>query len=118
MEINQGNANQAVALLEVFAPRELWFSLGPAYLRGEAHLVGHNGVAAAAEFQKLLDHRSLLRHELTGALAHLQLGRAYALAGDTAKSKIAYQAFLALWKDADPNTSIYKRAKAEYANLQ
>jgi serine/threonine protein kinase len=118
MEINKGNAAQAVALLDVLAPRELWFGLRPAYLRGEAYLVGHNGVAAAAEFQKLLDHRSLVRHELTGALAHLQSGRAYALAGDTAKAKIAYQAFLTLWKDADPDTPICKEAKAEYAKLQ
>jgi serine/threonine protein kinase/Flp pilus assembly protein TadD len=118
MEINKGNADQAVALLDVLAPRELWFSLGPAYLRGEAYLVGHNGVAAAAEFQKLLDHRSLVRHELTGALAHLQLGRAFALTGDTTNAKIAYQDFLTLWKDADPDIPILKHAKAEYAKLK
>ena len=118
MEINKGNADQAVALLDVLAPRELWFSLGPAYLRGEAYLVGHNGVAAAAEFQKLLDHRSLVRHELTGALAHLQLGRAFALTGDTTNAKIAYQDFLTLWKDADPDIPILKEAKAEYEKLK
>jgi serine/threonine protein kinase/Flp pilus assembly protein TadD len=118
MEINKGNADQAVALLDVLAPRELWFSLGPAYLRGEAYLVGHNGVAAAAEFQKLLDHRSLVRHELTGALAHLQLGRAFALTGDTTNAKIAYQDFLTLWKDADPDIPILKQAKAEYEKLK
>jgi tetratricopeptide (TPR) repeat protein len=91
---------------------------GTSYLRGQAYLLAHNGAAAAAEFQKLLHYRSLVRNELTGALAHLQLGRAYALMGDTTKAKMAYQDFLTLWKDADPNIPILKQAKAEYAKLQ
>jgi len=118
MEVNKGNAAQALALLETLAPRELWFGLEPAYLRGQAYLLVQDGAAAAAEFQKLLGHRSLLRHELIGALAHLQLGRAYVLTGDTAKAKAAYQDFLTLWKDADPDISILKQAKSEYSKLQ
>jgi hypothetical protein len=74
--------------------------------------------AAAAEFQRLLHYRGLLRRQLIGALAHLQLGRAYALTGDTTKAKMAYQDFLTLWKDADPDIPILKQAKAEYASLQ
>ena len=74
--------------------------------------------AAAAEFQKLLDHRGIVLNFVTGALAHLQLGRAYAMAGDTAKAKSAYQDFFTLWKDADPDIPILKEAKAEYAKLQ
>ena len=75
-------------------------------------------MAAAAEFQSLLDHRGIVGNFVTGALAHLQLGRAYAMAGDTAKAKAAYQDFLTLWKDADPDVPILKQAKGEYAKLQ
>jgi hypothetical protein len=80
--------------------------------------MAHNGTAAAAEFQKLLDHRGIVGNFVTGSLAHLQLGRAYAMAGDTAKAKAAYQDFLTLWKDADPDVPILKEAKAEFARLQ
>jgi len=118
MEVTKGNAAQALALLEILAPRELWWGLDPAYLRGQAYLLVHNGPAAAAEFQRLLHYRGLLRRQLIGALAHLQLGRAYALTGDTTKAKMAYQDFLTLWKDADPDIPILKQAKAEYARLQ
>ncbi len=87
-------------------------------MRGQAYLLAHDGTAAAAEFQKLLDHRGIVQNFVTGALAHLQLGRAYAMAGDTAKAKDAYQDFLSLWKDADTDIPILKEAKAEYAKLQ
>jgi hypothetical protein len=66
----------------------------------------------------LVDHRGIVLNFVTGALAHLQLGRAYAVSGDTAKAKSAYQGFFALWKDADPDIPILKDAKAEYAKLQ
>ena len=83
-------------------------------------MLAHNGTAAAAEFQKLLDHRGIVQNFVTGSLAYLQIGRAYAMAGDTAKAKAAYQDFLTLWKDADPDPDIpiLKEAKAEYAKLQ
>ena len=121
--VNQGNSAQAVTLLEAAAPYELGgtSSLGavyPAYVRGQAYLAEHNGLAAESEFQKLLDHRGIVQNYLLGALAHLQIGRAYAMAGDTAKAKSAYQDFLGLWKDADPDIPILKEAKAEYAKLQ
>jgi tetratricopeptide (TPR) repeat protein len=86
--------------------------------RGEAYLANHNGGAAIAEYQKFLDHRSIVMNFPLGALAHLELGRAYALAGESAKARNAYKDFLALWKDADPGIPILKQAKAEYANLQ
>jgi hypothetical protein len=89
-----------------------------AYLRGQAYLAAHNGTAAAAEFQKLLDHRGIVLNFPLGALAHLGLAHAYAFSGDTAKSKTAYQDFFALWKDADPDIPILKEAKAGYAELQ
>lgn len=73
--------------------------------------------AAAAEFQKILDHPGAVVDEPIGALAHLGLGRAYALSGDTAKAQAAYQDFLAPWKDADTDIPILKEAKAEYAKL-
>jgi len=91
---------------------------GPAYVRGQAYLLGHNGAAATAEFQKLLDHRGCVLNFVTGALVHLQIGRAYAMAGESAKAKSAYNDFLTLWKDADPDIPVLKQAKAEYAKLQ
>ncbi len=89
----------------------------PTYLRGEAYLAaGHEG--AAAEFQKIIDRPGLVWNCATGALAHLELGRAHALAGDKTKARAAYQDFLTLWKDADPDIPILKEAKAEFAKLQ
>jgi hypothetical protein len=90
----------------------------PAYIRGLAYLAQRNGSAAAAEFQKFLDHPGIVQNFLLGSLAHLQLGRAYAISGDTAKAKTAYKDFLTLWKDADPDIPILKQAKAEYEKLQ
>ena len=81
-------------------------------------IAAHQGSKAAAEFQKILDHRGIVLNEPIGALAHLQLGRAYAMQGDTAKSRAAYQEFLTLWKDADLDIPILREAKAEYAKLQ
>ena len=123
IELSKGNASQALVYLEAAAPYELQNAtninyLYPAYVRGQAYLLAHNGTAAAAEFQKLLDHRGIVLNFVTGSLAHLQLGRAYAMAGDTAKAKSAYQDFFLLWKDADPEIPILKEAKAEYSKLQ
>ena len=124
IELNKGNSSQALKYLEAVAPYELGTAdtfinyLYPAYVRGQAYLRTHNGTAAAAEFQKMLDHRGIVQNFVTGSLAHLQIGRAYAMAGDTAKAKAAYQGFFALWKDADLDVPILKQAKVEYANLQ
>jgi len=125
IEFSKGNSSQALVVLEAAAPYELGEPpplqpgpLYPAYFRGQAYLLARNGTAAAAEFQKLLDHRGIVLNFVTGSLAHLQLGRAYAMAGDAAKAKSAYQDFLTLWKDADPDIPILKEAKAEYAKLQ
>jgi hypothetical protein len=87
-------------------------------VRGEAYLVAHQGSEAAAEFPKILDHRGIVLNSPIGALARLQIGRAYAMQGDKAKAKAAYQEFLTLWKDADPDVPILIAAKAEYAKLQ
>jgi hypothetical protein len=78
----------------------------------------HQGSEAAAEFQKILNHRGIVLNSPIGALAHLQVGRAYAMQGDTAKARTAYQDFLAQWKDADPDIPILKQAQGEYAKLQ
>jgi len=92
-------------------------TLYPAYVRGLAYLATRQGAEAAAEFQKILDHRGIVICDPIGALAHLQLGRAYALLVDKSKANSVYQDFLTLWKDADPDIPILKQAKAEYANL-
>ena len=120
MELNANNSTQAVMFLEAAAPYELGDvgTMYPVYVRGEAYLAEHQGNEAAAEFQKILDHRGIVGNDPIGALAHLGLARAYALSGDTAKAKAAYQDFLALWKDADPDIPILIAAKSEYAKLQ
>src|SRR4029077_18559881 len=92
--------------------------LYPPYVRGEAYLAAHQGVEAATEFQKILDTRGVVGADPVGALAHLQLGRAFALLGDKTKAKTAYQDFLTLWKDADSDITILQQAKAEYAGLR
>ena len=126
LELSRGNAVKAVDLTQPAATYEFGEGIGslnfvcvlPAYTRGEAYLATKQGTAAASEFQKLLDHRGLVSNCWTGALAHLGLARAYALASDNARARVAYQDFLALWKDADPDIPILKQAKAEYAKLQ
>jgi tetratricopeptide (TPR) repeat protein/predicted Ser/Thr protein kinase len=92
--------------------------LYPAYVRGKAYLAANHGVEAATEFRKILDHRGVVGADPVGALAHLQLGRAFALSGDKTEAKTAYQDFLTLWKDADPDIPILQQAKAEYAELR
>jgi tetratricopeptide (TPR) repeat protein/predicted Ser/Thr protein kinase len=122
----QGHAaGKAIDALTTAAPYELGetaqsvnFALYPVYLRGLAFLAAHQGTPAASEFQKILDHPGVVVNEPIGALAHLQLGRAHAMRGDSAKAKAAYQDFLTLWKDADSDIPILKQAKAEYAKLQ
>jgi eukaryotic-like serine/threonine-protein kinase len=93
-------------------------SLYPVYVRGEVYLAAHQPSEAAAEFQKILDHPGVAVNEPIGALARLGLARAFASRGDTLKARTAYQKFLTIWKDADPDVSILKEAKAEYAKLQ
>ena len=94
-----------------------WPNLYPVYVRGEAYLAAHRAPEAAAEFQKILAHRGLALNEPIGALAQLQLGRAYGLAGDKASARSSYERFLTLWKDADPEIPVLKQGKTEYASL-
>jgi Flp pilus assembly protein TadD len=124
--IRSGDSGKAVEALVAAAPYELGqgdtnnvnFGLYQVYLRGEAYLAAKQGAAGANEFKKILDHPGVVINEAIGALAHLDLGRAYAVAGDTAKAKTAYQDFFALWKNADPDIPILKQAKTEYAKLK
>jgi serine/threonine protein kinase/tetratricopeptide (TPR) repeat protein len=124
IEISNNKPSRALLSLEPTGTYELGLADGyinylyPAYLRGQAYLLMHNGAAATTEFQKLLDHQGIVQNFVTGSLAHLQMGRAYALSGDTARAKPAYQTFLNLWKDADPDVPILTQAKAEFAKLQ
>jgi tetratricopeptide (TPR) repeat protein len=92
--------------------------LYPAYVRGESYLAAGRGQEAAVEFQKVLNHRGIVFADPIGALAHLQLGRAYVASGDMAKAKNAYRDFLTLWKDADEDIPVLKQARAEYARLR
>ena len=125
VQLRANNPSAVLMELETAAPYELGVPppmqtgmLYPAYVRGQAYLLAENGSAAVAEFEKLLDHRGIVLNFVTGALVRLQLGRAYAMSNDSAKAKIAYQDFLTLWKDADPDIPILKQVKAEYAKLQ
>jgi DNA-binding winged helix-turn-helix (wHTH) protein/tetratricopeptide (TPR) repeat protein len=123
-ELKVGNLSKSFSTLEGAAPYELaqpspnqTGTLYPAYLRGQAYLLAHNGPAAAAEFQKLIDHRGIVMNFITGALAHLQLARCLTISGDIAKAKAAYQDFLSLWKDADSDNPLLLKARAEFAHL-
>jgi len=123
VELRQGNHARALDLLQTALPYELstgiWGSvMYPPYLRGQAYLMAHDPKQAAGEFQKIADSRGLVINRMVGALAHLGLGRAYAMAGDQVKARIAYQDFLTLWKEADPDVPILQQARAEYAKLQ
>jgi hypothetical protein len=124
IDLDANSPSQALIDLEPTAPYELGqppqFQLGtlyPVYLRGQAYLAAHNGPAAAAEFQKFLDHRGVVLNYPLGALAHLGAARADALSGNTSKIKSAYQDFFTLWKDADPTIPIFVAAKSEGALL-
>jgi eukaryotic-like serine/threonine-protein kinase len=118
--LESGNAAKAVEALAAATPYELGILTiaDPAYIRGAAYLKLGQGSAAAAEFQKIVDHPSVIQNDPIAALAHLGLARAYALSGDTTKARTAYQDFLGLWNNADPDIPILKEAKAEYAKLQ
>jgi serine/threonine protein kinase/Tfp pilus assembly protein PilF len=118
--LERKDPNRAIELLKDASTLELGQAtsglnifLCPAYVRGEAYLMLHDGNAAAAEFQKFIDHRGVVVNFPWGALARLGLARAYAMQGDTAKAKAAYQDFLTLWKDADPDIPIFIAAKSE-----
>jgi eukaryotic-like serine/threonine-protein kinase len=122
IQLNTGNASQAVITLEAAAPYELGAptplgGMYPVYVRGQAYLAAHNGAAAAAEFLKIIDHRGIVQNLDLGALAHLQLARAYTMSGDRTKARAAYQNYFAVWKDADADIPILKQARAEFAKL-
>jgi serine/threonine protein kinase/Tfp pilus assembly protein PilF len=126
--LNRNQPARAIELLQTAAPYELaipaidfnffFGGLDSAYVRGEAYLAMGKGPEAAVEFEKVLDHRGLVAADPIGALAHLQLGRAYALSGEKQKAKSAYQDFLLLWKDADEDLPVRKQAQAEYVTIQ
>ena len=127
--LERKDPNRALEVLKVTSAIELGLPtivnvyLCPVYLRGEAYLMLHEGNAAATEFQKVIEHYGLVGNFQWGALARLGLARAYALdaATDPAvrdKARTAYENFLTLWKDADPDIPILKQAKAEYAKLK
>jgi eukaryotic-like serine/threonine-protein kinase len=125
MDLAQHAPDRAIIALEPSLPYELGApapentgTLHPAYLRGLAYLEQKNGLAAATEFHKFIDHAGIVQNFLLGSLAHLQIARAYAVSGDTVKAKAAYQNFFTLWKDADADVPILKQARAEYAQLQ
>jgi serine/threonine protein kinase/tetratricopeptide (TPR) repeat protein len=124
IELRQGRPLEALHDLEKALPNDLLCctSFGPAtmysvYVRGEAYLKLHRGQEAAREYEKILGHRGLIPSQANAVLARLGLARSSALSGDAVKGRVAYQDFLSLWKDADPDIPILKQAKAEYAKL-
>ena len=134
--LNKKNPAAALNTLQAASPIELGLipfvvnisCLYHVYIRGEAYLAAGQGSAAAAEFQKILDHSGIVWNCWTGALAHLGVARANALQAKTSqgadadaarvRALAAYKDFLTLWKDADPDIPILKEAKAEYAKLR
>lgn len=127
LALKHGEPSRAVDQLQVSMPYELgeppssffgfYGALYPVDVRGEAYLALNRGPEAVREFQKIIDHRGIVVSDPIGVLAHLQLGRAYVLSGYNIKAKAAYQDFLTLWKDADPDIPILKQARMEYAKL-
>jgi eukaryotic-like serine/threonine-protein kinase len=121
LDLNQQQPAQAITALEPTRPYELGGGgatmIYPAYIRGQAYLAQKDGGAAIAEFQKFYDHADLVGNNVLSSLAHLQMARAYVLAGNSAKARTYYQDFLTLWKNADPDIPILKQAKVEYAKL-
>lgn len=120
--LSRNQPTQAIGQLQAAS----WCELGgtstpstmyPIYVRGDAYLRAGQGGAAAVEFQKFIDHRGIVVNFPLGALAHLGLGRAYALQNEKAKARAAYQDFFALWREADSEIPILKQAKAEYKKL-
>jgi predicted Zn-dependent protease len=118
LELQRGNAQQAIELLQPALRYEAAAEFWPQYLRGQADLKLNKSADAAAEFQKILDHRGQAPLAALYPLAQLGLARATALSGDTTKSRQAYQAFLALWKDADADLPILIEAKKEYEKMK
>jgi eukaryotic-like serine/threonine-protein kinase len=127
LALNRHEPQKAVKLLQTAAPYDLnvpsidfnafYGGLYPVYVRGEAYLAEQKGAEAAAEFQKILDHRGVVLADPVGAMARLQLGRALAMSGNKTGAKAAYQDFLTLWKGADPGNPVLKQAQAEFARL-
>jgi serine/threonine protein kinase/tetratricopeptide (TPR) repeat protein len=120
IEIGRNNPAKAVEILQRAVPYDLANQrrMLSTYQRGRAYLALHKGTEAAAEFQKIADHPGVVHNSVTGALAKLGLARAYALEGDTAKARVTYQDFFALWKDADPKIPLLVAAQSEYGKLQ
>jgi serine/threonine protein kinase len=116
------NELQAANPYELGEPDILAPTLVAVYIRGQTYLAARQGREASIEFQKVLDHRGVLNNggmvEPFDALAHLGLARAYAMSGDTGKARTAYQDFLTLWKDADPDIPILQQAKMEYRRIK
>ena len=129
LAVNRGEPAPALELLQRAVPDDqgappcsalpgFFGMLYPVYVRGQAYLAAGQGAEAAAEFQEVLVHRGLVVSDPIGALAHAQLGRAFALSGDKTGAKAAYRQFLTLWKDADADLPILSQARAEDARLQ
>ena len=125
--LNQGDTQKAIHLLETAAPFDLaipgsWSgffgNLYLVYFRCMAHLTAHRGAEAATEFQKILTHPGIMFSDPAMVMAHLQLGRAWATAGNKRKAKDAYREFFTLWKEADPDIPVLKQAKTEYAKFE
>jgi predicted Zn-dependent protease len=122
IELSRNNPARSIELLQASVPYELSEKalggcLYPAYVRGQSYLALQNGSAAQVEFEKILNHRGIIRTCETGPLARVGLARAYVLQGNSSKAKATYQDFLTLWKDADPDIPVLKEAKLDYAKL-
>lgn len=124
LAIRQGNMQDGIENLRTISLHALTIPINqalpvrvPIYVGGEAYLAAHQGAEAAAAFQAIIDNPAFILNIPLGALARLGLGRAYAMQGDTAKARAAYQDFLTLWKDADQDIPLLIEAKKEFAAL-
>ena len=126
LALGRGDANGAIEILRSASAYELgqttastygWNAMYPVYVRGEAYLAAKRGAEAVGEFQRILAHRGVVLNEPIAATARLGLARAYAVQGDSAKARAAYEDFFMLWKDGDTDVPVLVAAKTEYAKL-
>jgi DNA-binding winged helix-turn-helix (wHTH) protein/tetratricopeptide (TPR) repeat protein len=121
LALDRHDSSKAVEFLQATSPYQSGVVAFPfyfIYVRGEAYLAAHRGKEAVAEFQRIIDHPSITLEDPIGALARIEIARAYVLEGDTQKARSAYNNFLTLWKDASPDLPILKQARAEYVKLK
>src|SRR5262249_21564466 len=125
LALDAGHPDEALELLKPARPYEIGqpsqlmlLNMYPVYIRGQVYLAAHDIKAAVGEFQEILEHPGMSLNEPIAVLAHLGIARAHAAQSDKDRARSAYQDFLSIWREADPDIPVLKQARTEYAALQ